>query len=235
VISTKSPRGEASVSLADLEDAAKYDINLAGMTRRVFASTFDEFLNVLHDDLKLVIERLENNPQNYPDESEDATTQRIADMLWGMQYEASHNLQAGGNVDLTIEMSRRQFKWIAEAKKFSSISGMQEGYLQLATRYRPGMGSNGVMNGGLIGYVRRPNAAKHMTDWRTALASLPEAPGCVFEDCDRRHTLGFFSEHPHQDFGVPFRVWHTCVVLHFAPADKSGRTAKRYKSAGTAG
>ena len=228
-----SPRGEASFSMASLVEAAKHDVRLAGLTRRIFASTYEDFLDVLHDDLKLVIERLENNPQDYPDESEDATTKRIADMLWGMQYEASHNLQAGGNVDLTIEMPRRQFKWIAEAKKFSSLTGMNEGYLQLATRYRPGMGSGGVMHGGLIGYLRRPNAVKHMNDWKVAFPALATVSESLLSDCPRRHSLGFISEHGHQDFGMPFRVWHVCVVMHFAPKDKSGRTAKRYKKGPT--
>jgi hypothetical protein len=225
-----APRGEASFSMASIAEAAKHDSVVAGMMHRVLATTYEEFLSALSDDLKRVIERIEDNPQSYPDESEDATTQRIADMLWGMQYECFHNLQAGGNVDLTVAMPRRQFKWIAEAKKFSSITGMREGYLQLATRYRPGMDANGVMNGGLIGYVRRPNAAKHMKDWRQAFANLPVAANNTLSNCERRHTLGFISEHAHQDYGVPLRVWHMCVVLYFAPKDVSGRTAKKYKT-----
>ncbi|SDO16232.1 hypothetical protein [Polaromonas sp. JS666] len=221
---------QASFSLAAVEEAAKNDFYVANLLRRVTVSTYDEFLDVLYDDVKLVIERLEDNPQNYPDESEDATTQRIADILWGMQYDASHNTQAGGNVDLTVSNPRRQFKWIAEAKKFADIGDMREGYLQLATRYRPGMAPGGVMYGGLIGYLHRPNAAEHIRSWRDAFASLPVASGNVLADCARRYALGFNSEHNHQTFGIPLRVWHTCVVLHFAPEDRSGRTAKRYKA-----
>ena len=228
MISTSTPIGEAAFSIASLAEAAKYDVGIASLLRRTLASTYDEFLDVLYDDLKLVLERMENNPQNYPDESEDATTNRISDMLWGMQYEASHNLQAGGNVDLTIAMPRRQFKWIAEAKKFDSVAGMREGYLQLATRYRPGSGVNGVMYGGLIGYLRRANAVKLMEDWRTELVSLPVASGIHLQECARRPALSFISQHNHQDFGLPFRVWHLCAVLTFAPRDKSARTAKRY-------
>lgn len=219
-----------SFSLAAVQDAAKNDVYVANMLRRITVSTYGEFLDVLYDDVKLVIERLEDNPQNYPDESEDATTQRMADILWGMQYEATHNTQAGGNVDLIVSNVRMKFKWIAEAKKFASVSDMREGYLQLATRYRPGMAPDGVMYGGLIGYIHRPNAAKQIKNWRQSFAGLAVAQGNVLADCARRYALGFNSEHSHQDFGIPLRVWHTCVVLHFAPADKSGRTAKRYKA-----
>lgn len=200
------------------------------MVRRLTVTTYDEFLNVLYDDLQLVIERLEENPQDFPDEPEDATTKRIADILWGMAYVASHNLAAGGNVDLTIAITRLNFKWIAEAKKFKSISDMREGYLQLSTRYKPGMGANGVMHGGMIGYIRRTDAATHMKQWRDTLPSVPGAEQITLADCARRYALGFQSEHTHKDFGVPLRVWHNCVVLTFQPQDKSGRSAKRYQS-----
>jgi hypothetical protein len=213
-----------------LAELGKHDIFISNMFRRLTVTTYDDFLNVLYDDLKLVIERLEENPQNYPNETEDATTQRISDILWGMQYTASHNLAAGGNVDLTVALTRLNFKWIAEAKKFGSITDMREGYLQLSTRYKPGMGSNGVMYGGMIGYLRRPDAARHMKSWRKALPSVPGADGSLLADCARRYALGFQSEHAHKDYGVPLRVWHTCVVLTFEPQDKSGRTAKRYRT-----
>jgi len=198
--------------------------------RRFTVTTYDEFLSVLYDDIKLVIERLEENPQDFPDEPEDATTKRMADILWGMQYSASHNLAAGGNVDLTIAISRLNFKWIAEAKKFASVTDMREGYLQLSTRYRPGMGSDGAMYGGMIGYVRSSNAAAFMKRWRTSFLNVPGAENSIVTDCSRRYALGFQSEHTHQDFGVPLRVWHNCVVLTFQPQDKSGRTAKRYQN-----
>jgi hypothetical protein len=214
-------------SLEAVAEVAKHDPFLTNLFRRITVSNYDEFLDVLYDDMNLVIERLEGNPQNYPDESEDATTQLIADILWGMQYSASHNVQAGGNVDLTI--SKSSFKWIAEAKIFNNVGDMRKGYKQLATRYRPGMGSKGVMYGGLIGYLRRENAANHIERWKTAFSKMSVANGHVLTDCARRYALGFNSEHKHQDFGTPLRVWHTCVVLHFSPKDISGLTAKRYK------
>jgi hypothetical protein len=219
----------SALSLDVVIELAKHDVFVANFLRRTMATTYDEFLSVLYDDLKLAIERLEENPQDFPDEPEDATTKRIADILFGMQYTASHNLAAGGNVDLTVAITRLNFKWIAEAKKFGSITDMREGYLQLSTRYRPGMGSNGVMYGGMIGYLRRPDAATHMKSWREALPAVPGAETSVLTDCARRYALGFQSEHAHKDFGVPLRVWHNCVVLTFEPQDKSGRTAKRYK------
>lgn len=227
--SSQTAQAPSALSLANVLELAKHDVFMRNWLRRVTLTTYDEFLNVLYDDLQLVIERLEENPQDFPDEPEDATTKRIADILWGMQYTASHNLAAGGNVDLTVAITRLNFKWIAEAKKFGSVTDMREGYLQLSTRYKPGMGSNGIMYGGMIGYLRRPDAAAHMKSWRDALPAVPGAEKSVLADCARRYALGFQSEHTHADFGVPLRVWHNCVVLTFQPQDKSGRTAKRYQ------
>lgn len=227
--SAGQPQAPSAFSLDRLGELAMHDVFISNMLRRITVTTYDEFLSVLYDDLKLVIERLEENPQDFPDEPEDATTKRIADILWGMQYSASHNLAAGGNVDLTVAITRLNFKWIAEAKKFGSVTDMREGYLQLSTRYKPGMGSNGVMYGGMIGYLRRPNAAAHMKNWRETFPTVPGAETSVLVDCARRYALGFQSEHAHKDFGVPLRVWHNCVVLTFEPQDKSGRAAKRYR------
>lgn len=218
-----------SLTLERLSELAKRDVFVRNAIRRIMVSTYDDFLDVLYDDLKLVIERLEENPQDFLDESEDATTKRLADMLWAMQYTASHNRASGGNVDLTVEITRMNFKWIAEAKKFASVSDMRAGYLQLSTRYRPSMGTNGVMYGGMIGYIRTPNAAAHMTRWRKTLPTVSGAESTVLSDCARRYALAFQSEHAHKDFGVPLRVWHNCVVLTFSPQDKSGRSAQRYR------
>lgn len=227
--SSSQTQAPSSFSLDNVFELAKHDVFMHNLLRRITVTTYDEFLSVLYDDIKLVIERLEENPQDFLDEPEDATTKRIADILWGMQYSASHNLAAGGNVDLTVAITRLNFKWIAEAKKFGSVTDMREGYLQLSTRYKPGMGSNGVMYGGMIGYLRRPDAATHMKSWRETLPSVPGAEKSVLADCARRYALGFQSEHTHKDFGVPLRIWHNCVVLTFEPQDKSGRTAKRYQ------
>lgn len=227
---SNQPSSQNVLSVQQVFELAKQDVFVRNFIRRSTVTTYDDFLDILYDDIQLVIERLEENPQDFPDETEDATTKRIADILWGMQYVASHNMAAGGNVDLTVTMTRMNFKWIAEAKKFASVADMREGYLQLSTRYRPSMGSNGTMYGGMIGYLRRPDAVGCMKSWREALLSVPGAEKSVLADCARRYALAFQSEHPHKDFGLPLRIWHNCVVLTFQPQDKSGRTAQRYQS-----
>lgn len=215
-------------SLEHILAVAGGDRHVARWIQRELASSHQEFLDILFQDLLFAVERLEQNPQLMVDEGEDQTTQRLADMLAAFGYQATHNTQAGGNVDLTVERVRLSHRWIAEAKRFGDVGDMREGYLQLSTRYRPALASDGRLHGGMIGYLRRPNAAKCMTGWREHLAELIE--GCATQDCSRRGPLGFVSSHAHGDYGVPLEVWHVCVVLHFDPQDASGRTAKRYRT-----
>jgi len=219
-----------NLTAARLKSLAQDDITVENFLKRRLAATYDEFRESLSDDLLSVIQTLEENPQHYRDDTEDATTQRIIDMLKCMGYSAHHNRQSGGNVDVTVEVTRRNFKWLGEAKKFNSVGDLREGYLQLATRYRTGMDSNGILHGGLIGYLRRPDAVKCVKDWRENFALQDFAAEAKFEDCPRRGALGFFSVHAHKDYGLPLRVWHFCAVLHFKPDDKSGRTALIYRT-----
>lgn len=219
-----------NLTIQYLEALALTDNAAANWVRRQLVSTYSEFLDVLYDDLKTIIERLEENPQDFLEESEDATTQRLLDIAYGFGY-TSRQMKKGGNVDITIEISRLKFSWIGEAKKFGDVGDLREGYLQLSTRYRGMMEQDGRMHGGLIGYLRRPNAKECMDSWEAHFSTLPAAAGNVRTACSRRGPLAFISEHLHQDFGTPLRVWHNCVVLHASPKDRSGRAAQKYAGA----
>lgn len=218
---------KAELTLATIEALGSQDLFIGNYLRKLRITTYDDFVDVLYDDLCLAVQRLEQNPQHYPDEHEDATTQRLLDILFGMSYSASHDAQSGGCVDITVELSRKGFRWIGEAKRFNSVGDMREGYLQLATRYTPGNGSLSVTYGGLVGYLRRENSAKCMSSWMDHFKAKVNAEATI-SPCNRRGPLGFISEHEHCSLGIPFRIWHFCVALHFEPKDKSGRTAKKY-------
>ncbi|OYQ39932.1 hypothetical protein CHU94_11365 [Rhodoferax sp. TH121] len=218
-----------SLTIEKLEALATQDVFLANMLRRLTVKTYSDFVEVLYDDLKLATERLEQNPQLHLEDEEDATTEKLLLILFGFQYQASHDAQSGGAVDITVELPKRGFKWIGEAKRFKSVADMREGYLQLSTRYSPGSGSLNLVHGGLIGYLRRSRAAKHVADWKEHFKEQFDSEGTTYSDCNRRGPWGFITEQEHESLGVPFRVWHFCISLHFAPKDKSARSAKKYK------
>lgn len=219
---------DRSLTASSLERLGDEDILIRHFLQRRLAATMEDFLEALHDDVVAIVSMLEENPHQYSDDTEDQTTQRLVDMLKCMGYTAHHNAQAGGNVDLTVEITRKNFRWIAEAKKFGDVGDLREGYLQLATRYKPGVAADGVAHGGLLAYLRRPDAKGKMEAWKAHFLTLPIAAASKTKSCKRRGKLGFISEHPHADYGIPLRVWHVCVMLNFEPKDASARSAKRY-------
>ncbi len=205
------------------------DPHLKGFIARATTTTYIEFLSVLHDDIKDAVGVIEKQKQYITTESEDGTTGRLSLVLHGKGYLCGQ-VNSGGNVDL--EVSRTGFRWIAEAKKFTSTAALTEGYLQLSTRYSTGAGSDGTCYGGMLAYLRRPDAVGNMIRWKKSLKDhATAAPNCVFSDCTRMGPLAFISEHVHSSYGTPFKVWHVCFVLHHEPQDKSARASKRKKAA----
>jgi hypothetical protein len=126
-------------SIEELKILSKNDPILERILSRQFATKYEDFLGTLQIDLVEIVVQLEKSANLQRDESEDQTTQRIVDMCHSMGYQAHHNAASGGNVDITVIQRKCGFEWLAEAKKFNSITDMKEGYLQLASRYRPGM------------------------------------------------------------------------------------------------
>lgn len=210
-------------SLANLAGiATEEDEYLRGFTDKALATTYDQFISALYKSISTAIEKLEAQSHLIEHEGEDATTARIIMFLEGAGYDATQ-ANRSGNVDIVVKRMQRGFVWIGEAKKYNSVSDLREGYLQLATRYTPGNSNTGISYGGLIGYLRRPNAKSHVDAWRREFGGLEVARDATITDCEYFGPLAFNSEHPHQGTGMPFRVWHICAKLYFYPQDSSGR------------
>ncbi|WP_339091642.1 hypothetical protein [Variovorax paradoxus] len=204
------------------------DIYIQGLLERRLARTYSEFLARLRADIALAVQELALNPQLFLNESEDATTARLLLVLKGMGYTADHNNAGGGNIDVTVRQIRRGFRWIAEAKKFDDIGSMRDGFVQLSTRYVPGDDNEGSCYGGMIGYLRRPNAAECMNDWRSHFAEIEQATNAAVEDCELLGPFGFNSSHTHKESGLPLKLWHVCVRLFHGPEDKSAKRSKKH-------
>ena len=203
---------------------AASDPTVAGFFNRLWANNYTDFLKALYDDIGQGVLEIVKQKHLIVNEGEDGTTARLQLFLKGMGYSCSFAM-AGGNVD--IEVKRNSFSWIGEAKRYTQVSAVHQGFLQLSTRYAPPIDGSGVAYGGLLAYLRHPDAKGKMSDWKDALqASFPDPADCTFSDCTRFGPLGFYSEHVHESYGTPFRVWHVCVPLHHDPKDKSGMATK---------
>ncbi len=192
----------------------------ARLLRRLQTMTFAEFTEVLYADMDVIFRDLEQNREERQNDSEDRLTVEIMVCLRQLGYLAEHDAKSGGHVDLTVAHSLNSFRWLGEAKNFKSVSDLREGFLQLTTRYSVGDPSED--QGGLFAYLRRPDAKTNMDQWRNEIKSLG-LKDLKFEDCPSRGPITFYTSHIHESSGVPYRVRHMCLMLHFNPSDRSGR------------
>jgi hypothetical protein len=200
----------------------------ARVLERLSADSFNDFVDILYQDIDDAIEQLEKNPQLRQGDSEDRLTVEIVSVLAACGYSAEHEAKSGGNVDITVTHSQRKWRWLGEAKHFKSVSSLEQGYKQLITRYtRGGPGQN---RAGLIGYLKRKNVFTCMEQWKEKLRRM-RIRKLTISDCPLRPGVAFFTKSVHPVSGLPFEVRHLSVSLYFNPQDKSGlsRKAKRAK------
>jgi hypothetical protein len=202
-----------------LREIQKFEPDVPGLGRfasRFLVDSYEDFTDVLYNDIDSIVRRIQENPELYKDDKEDRLTIDIKNQLCCMGYDASHESKIGGHVDLLVR--KRDFVWIGEAKIHRSYEYLWGGFQQLVTRYS--VGDDHQSSGGLFLYIFNKNAKSVMEKWKGHLLSkgLPEFT--IFE-CPKRN-ISFFSSHIHEKSGQPFRVRHMQVLLHFSPQDKSG-------------
>ncbi len=208
--------------LAEMRDVAGAE----NLVRRVCASTFDEFVEILHSDLDQIVREMEREPNRHSDADEDGLTYHVATALRQRFYSAHQGKSSGGSVDLTVTGRRPAFSWTGEAKIFNTLTAVRQGFLQLDTRYRPADIENAKV--GMLIYINRPKAANLMGEWREEMEKMGLA-AMTTSDCAQRPNMAFYSFHAANYSGLPVSTRHMGVALYHLPEDKSGLTAKKYK------
>lgn len=220
-----------------LEDYARLigDGALIRNLKRLSAATshdYQRFVQYLYEEIKHIFELLQTNPQRRLKDWEDRITDEVVSNLNTAGYQATHDQSSGGHVDVTV--TSMGLTWIGEAKKYSSVTNVFEGFQQLSTRYRPASGNFEHNHGGLLIYITdKPDAKKLMTDWKNHLGDK-SIGGYESRECTENY-LSFISEHTHDVTGMPFIVRHIPLLLHQDPKDKSGRSRKSSKPRSVAG
>jgi hypothetical protein len=198
------------------------------MLRHEFSESYDEFVETLYDNIDKAIGKLEQNPQFYDAVGEDKITHEIANMLSMAGYDARQGETSGGNVDLTVQGYKSAWSWVGEAKIYKTIVDLQQGFLQLATRYRNA--SPVHAKAGILAYTKRADAAGLLKEWLEEISKMG-LPDFSVEVCKRRGGLAFYSSHKHEASGLPIQVRHTAISLYHLPKDKSGLNAQKYQAA----
>jgi hypothetical protein len=148
-------------------------------------------------------------------------------MLKMRNYSATQGTTNGGNVDITVKGHNPLWSWIGEAKIYASLKNLQEGFLQLTTRYRNA--SPIFASRGMLAYTKRPDPTAHLKEWDDEVAGQ-KLPDYSRADCTKRPGMAFLTTHKDASSGQPVKIRHNVIALHHLPEDRSGRTAKKYKA-----
>jgi hypothetical protein len=213
-------------SLNEIEALLQRSQNAQNFLRKELVASYDEFVEVLYDELDLIISTLEANPQFYYSDDEDKITHTIVTALQMRNYAATQGTTTGGNVDITVPGPNSAWTWIGEAKIFTSLNSLSEGFLQLTTRYRNA--SPVFACRGLLAYTKRHDVSEHLKMWDEEVQKLG-LEEFVRTDCNRRGKLAFYTSHKDKSSGLPVKIRHNAICLYHLPEDKSGRTAKKYQ------
>lgn len=198
----------------------------------VNTNTYDIWVHKIHKDLDIAASRMIDNSPSMISLDETGLTAVLVMQMQAM-YQASAETFRNGNADISIE--HNSFRWIGEAKIITSsaksnLEYVDEGFLQLTTRYAKGQPN--ATRGGMLIYIKPNTRCKGkksvMNDWKQYLTDKYTTNSMLFNDCLIRDDC-FNSEHIHETAEDKYNVRHMPIVFHHQPKDRSGRTAKIYK------
>ena len=168
---------------------------------RVFSLSSYEISSIVRD--------LEESAQYRKNDSEDRITVDIVHMLHRAGYDATHDTDSRGHIDLRVKNGA--FIWLGEAKIHKGYDWILEGLKQLHTRY-----STGKEDGsGILIYIKGSNARAVMEEWRKRLEAGNECH--LKETRDGSEKLTFWSLHQHEGSGLEISTKHIGISLFYNP------------------
>jgi hypothetical protein len=203
--------------------------SIGNFPQRLLAANYSDFVDVLYSDIDTAIVHLQENAHLTQKDSEDRLSMDLLGKLHVLGYDATHDTGVRGHCDLTVR--NNGFTWLGEAKIHDSYDYLLEGFNQLCTRYSTGDHASAA--GGVVIYIRQRAAASVMSKWKDHLKENADVPTIAVAECAARPALAFFSEHEHEVSGLPYKVRHMGVCLHFQPKDKSGEKTRANRFAKT--
>jgi hypothetical protein len=197
-------------SLADIESLMRFDPDFKGMVQRKLAANKDIFVKQLYLDLDDAIQDLENNKHFFQDKKwgEDELTSCIITFLKGRLYDAEHDTQHGGHVDILVKHQLGKFEWIGEAKLWNGPKYIHDGWVQLTERY--GTGTVRDDHGGILIYIKTDKSSNKFNDWKNYLSTNVQDVEIEAESVPLR----FKSTTKHPATDLPYYVRHMGVSLY---------------------
>lgn len=222
-----------NMSLDSLSPQAQQEIlGLALRNIALTTPTYNIWIDKIYKDLDIAISRMIDNTPSMLVLDETGLTAVLAMQMQAI-YQASAETFRNGNADISIE--HNSFRWIGEAKIIessanSNLKYLDQGFLQLTTRYAKGQAN--ATCGGMLIYIKPNSRCKGkktvMADWQAYLTNKYSTSNMSLSNCALNDDC-FYSEHVHETAEDPYKVRHMPIVLHHKPQDSSGLTAKIYR------
>ncbi|WP_052263623.1 hypothetical protein [Comamonas thiooxydans] len=203
----------ASLTIADLQGMRAIRPDLAAFADRLLVTSYEQFVKVLYQDLDACIRFMEDDPKVRQEDGEDRLTTEIIGQLKSRGYSATHDELVGGHSDIVVRYFDK-YVWVAEAKIHSSYDYLGGGFDQLTTRYL--RGTVNANEGALLIYIRNADVAAVVKNWSTKLAER-DLPDFSQDACPARGELGFYNTYKHHSSGLPVRIRHMGINLHWDP------------------
>lgn len=180
------------------------------------------FVACLEDDIHAAVQDLESQRHHLQGEGEESLRSRLVTYLRGRGYEVTAETDEGGHVDILVRSARPGLLWVGECKVHRAYEDLDEGMLQLHTRYASGR----YPAVGFLIFCFNHNAALVATAWRTRLVER-RLCGMVGDPADDpRHALTFTTRHLHAGSGLEVLTTHVIASLYWRPEDRSGRESR---------
>lgn len=197
-------------------DFLKWNGNSQGgrVLRWAFAPSHDERVTILEEvlgqaysglvDIRGIIAK--------EDRGEDEISMQVVQMLNAAGISAVHDQHVNGHCDIVVEHSTG-FRWLGEAKVHKDYGWLDDGFLQLSTRY--GTALAGKDHGELIIYHRGGKSTTVLGEWKRRLAA---AHSMVTVTENRIDTDLFFrTVHNCVNSGCEFYIRHKIIPLQHDP------------------
>lgn len=202
-----------SYSVKQLKEMAPNTPSLINI-ERFFATDFSDQQQLIERAVDYCALKLAENRHLKQSRSEDELTIDIIEILLGMGYDATHDTQVGGHVDILVR-GKRDFLWIGECKIHGAYDWLLQGYQQLDTRYSTG--NPGQDTGEILIFVFNARLDEVVAKW---MEHLKNSRADVAVEVSPSDNLVHYSTHPHPGTGRPFRVRHKPISLYWKPDDK---------------
>ena len=191
----------------DPQDALRFQLLLWKFDRPAYG----EWSDAVERCLESVMRQMAVKKNDIQGLSEDALTAHVTDNLTCFGLQAT-SARIGGNVDVSISYAN-EYLWIGEAKIFTGVAHVWDGYLQLTQRYSTGLRAHS--RGGLLLYCYKEHADDLLAEWRATLADQVEDINIT----DGHLELTFVSGDESIATGEIYSVTHFAFPLHHNPVD----------------